>query len=120
MPEQPNRTFVTSLLTSLAARTHAETVVLTARLRERCWPGGDDRTDVLAREWLKQRSRSRAVRTTVSACVRAASDVSRPVTKVWFGCSGISRASGYPVARRARPGPAVGEIFASATSCAVE
>jgi len=55
MPDQPNRTFVTSLLTSLAARTHAETVVLTARLRERCWPGGDDRTDALAREWLRQR-----------------------------------------------------------------
>ena len=55
MPDQPNRTFVTSLLTSLAARTHAETVVLTARLRERCWPGGDDRTDALAREWLRRR-----------------------------------------------------------------
>jgi len=55
MPEQPNHTLVTGLLTSLAARTHAETVVLTARLRERCWPGGDDRTDALAREWLKQR-----------------------------------------------------------------
>ena len=55
MPDQPNRTFVTSLLTSLAARTHAEKVVLTARLRERCWPGGDDRTDALAREWLRQR-----------------------------------------------------------------
>jgi hypothetical protein len=55
MPGQPNHTFVTGLLTSLASRTHAETVVLTARLRERCWPGGDDRTDALAREWLKQR-----------------------------------------------------------------
>ena len=55
MPEQPNHTFVAGLLTSLAARTHAETVVLTARLRERCWPGGDDRTDALAREWLRQR-----------------------------------------------------------------
>ena len=55
MPEQPNHTFVTGLLMSLASRTHAETVVLTARLRERCWPGGDDRTDALAREWLKRR-----------------------------------------------------------------
>lgn len=54
MPEQPHHTLVTGLLTSLAARTHAETVVLTARLRERCWPGGDDRTDALAREWLRR------------------------------------------------------------------
>jgi len=55
MPEQPHYTFVASLLTSLASRTHAETVVLTARLRENCWPGGDDRTDALAREWLRRR-----------------------------------------------------------------
>ncbi len=55
MPEHPHHTFVASLLTSLAARTHAETVILTARLRERCWPGGDDRTDALAREWLRLR-----------------------------------------------------------------
>jgi hypothetical protein len=55
MPDHPNHTFVASLLTSLAARTHAETVILTARLRERCWPGGDDRTDALAREWLRLR-----------------------------------------------------------------
>jgi len=55
MPDQSNHTFVAGLLTSLAARTHAETVVLTARLRERCWPGGDDRTDALAREWLRHR-----------------------------------------------------------------
>ena len=55
MPEQPHHTLVTGLLTSLAARTHAETVILTARLRERCWPGGDDRTDALAREWLRRR-----------------------------------------------------------------
>jgi hypothetical protein len=58
MPEQPHHTFVASLLTSLAARTHAETVVFTARLRERCWPGGDDRTDALAREWLRLRGPS--------------------------------------------------------------
>ena len=55
MSEQPHHTLVTGLLISLASRTHAETVVLTARLRERCWPGGDDRTDTLAREWLRQR-----------------------------------------------------------------
>ena len=46
------------------------------------------------------RSRSRAVRTTVSACVRAASDVSRPVTKVWFGSSAVSLGSGYPLTLR--------------------
>ena len=55
MPEQPRHTLVASLLTALAARTPAETVVLTARLRERSWPGGDDRTDTLAREWLRRR-----------------------------------------------------------------
>ncbi len=55
MPEHPHHTFVASLLTSLAARTHAETVILTARLRVRCWPGGDDRSDALAREWLRLR-----------------------------------------------------------------
>ena len=52
MPEPSNHTLVAGLLTSLAVRTHAETVVLTARLREACWPGSDDRTDALAREWL--------------------------------------------------------------------
>jgi hypothetical protein len=55
MPEPMDHTLVSGLLTSLAARTHAETVVLTARLREACWPGADDHTDALAREWLKRR-----------------------------------------------------------------
>ncbi len=55
MPDPIDHTLVTGLLTSLAVRTPAETVVLTARLRERCWPGGDDRTDALAREWLRRR-----------------------------------------------------------------
>ena len=55
MPEPIDHTLVSGLLTSLAVRTPAETVVLTARLRERCWPGGDDRTDALAREWLRRR-----------------------------------------------------------------
>ena len=54
MPD-PHHTLVSGLLTSLAARTQAETVILTARLRERCWPGGDDHTDALAREWLRRR-----------------------------------------------------------------
>jgi hypothetical protein len=53
MPEPIDHTFVAGLLTSLSARTPAETVVLTARLREACWPGSDDRTDALAREWLR-------------------------------------------------------------------
>jgi len=53
MPEPGDHTLVAGLLTSLAVRTHAETVVLTARLRESCWPGSDDRTDALAREWLR-------------------------------------------------------------------
>ena len=52
MPEPYDHTLVAGLLTSLSMRTHAETVVLTARLREACWPGSDDRTDALAREWL--------------------------------------------------------------------
>jgi hypothetical protein len=52
MPEPTDHTLVAGLLTSLSMRTHAETVVLTARLREACWPGSDDRTDALAREWL--------------------------------------------------------------------
>jgi hypothetical protein len=55
MPEPSEHTLLAGLLTSLAARTHAETVVLTARLRESCWPGSDDRTDILAREWLRRR-----------------------------------------------------------------
>jgi hypothetical protein len=55
MPDPFDHTLVAGLLTSLALRTHAETVVLTARLRETCWPGGDDRTDALAREWLRRR-----------------------------------------------------------------
>jgi hypothetical protein len=55
MPNPIDHTLVAGLLTSLAVRTPAETVVLTARLRERCWPGGDDRTDALAREWLRRR-----------------------------------------------------------------
>jgi hypothetical protein len=54
MPEEPTYSLVAGLLTSLASRTHAETVVLTARLREACWPGSDDRTDALAREWLRR------------------------------------------------------------------
>jgi hypothetical protein len=58
MPEPIDHTLVAGLLTSLAARTQAETVVLTARLRETCWPGSDDRTDVLAREWLRLRGPS--------------------------------------------------------------
>jgi hypothetical protein len=53
MPDPIDHTLVAGLLTSLAVRTHAETVVLTARLREACWPGSDDRTDALAREWLR-------------------------------------------------------------------
>ena len=55
MPEPFDHTLVAGLLSSLSVRTHAETVVLTARLREACWPGSDDRTDALAREWLRQR-----------------------------------------------------------------
>jgi len=55
MPEKPTYALVAGLLTSLASRTQAETVVLTARLREACWPGSDDRTDALAREWLRRR-----------------------------------------------------------------
>jgi len=54
MPDPTDHTLVAGLLTSLSARTHAETVVLTARLREACWPGSDDRTDALAREWLRR------------------------------------------------------------------
>jgi hypothetical protein len=52
MPEPFDHTLVAGLLSSLSLRTHAETVVLTARLREACWPGSDDRTDALSREWL--------------------------------------------------------------------
>ena len=55
MPEPSDHTLVEGLLASLSLRTPAETIVLTARLRERCWPGGDDRTDALAREWLRRR-----------------------------------------------------------------
>ena len=55
MMHPSDHTLVAGLLTSLAARTPAETVVLTARLRESCWPGSDDRTDALAREWLRRR-----------------------------------------------------------------
>ena len=68
MPEPIDHTLVAGLLTSLSARTHAETVVLTARLRERCWPGGDDRTDALAREWLRRRRASAPTRRRPSAC----------------------------------------------------
>ena len=53
MPDRIDHTLVAGLLTSLSVRTPAETVVLTARLREACWPGSDDRTDALAREWLR-------------------------------------------------------------------
>jgi hypothetical protein len=53
MPEPIDHTLVAGLLTSLSARTHAETVVLTARLRAACWPGCDDSTDALSREWLR-------------------------------------------------------------------
>ena len=52
MPEPFDHTLVAGLLSSLSARTPAETVVLTARLREACWPGSGDRTDALARKWL--------------------------------------------------------------------
>ena len=55
MMDPSDHTLVAGLLTSLAARSHAETIVLTARLRESCWPGSDDRTDALAREWLRRR-----------------------------------------------------------------
>ncbi len=55
MTDPSDHTLVAGLLTSLASRTHAETVVLTARLREACWPGSDDRTDAVAREWLRRR-----------------------------------------------------------------
>jgi hypothetical protein len=55
MMDPSDHALVAGLLTSLAARSHAETVVLTARLRESCWPGSDDRTDALAREWLRRR-----------------------------------------------------------------
>ena len=55
MMDRTDHTLVAGLLTSLSARTSAETVVLTARLREACWPGSDDRTDALAREWLRRR-----------------------------------------------------------------
>ena len=51
----------------------------------------------------QQRSRSRAVRTTVSACVRAASDVSRPVDEGVVRLLRHLPGLGYPLARRARP-----------------
>lgn len=50
----PDRTLVESLLTALAARTPAETLALGARLRESCWPGGEDRTEPAAREWVRR------------------------------------------------------------------
>ena len=54
MPNPMDPTQVAGLVASLSARTHTETVVLTARLREACWPGSDDSTDALAREWLRR------------------------------------------------------------------
>ena len=50
----PDRSLVESLLTALAARTPAETLALGARLRESCWPGGEDRTEPAAREWVRR------------------------------------------------------------------
>jgi len=50
----PDRILVESLLTALAARTPAETLVLAARLWESCWPGGEDRTEPAAREWVRR------------------------------------------------------------------
>ena len=50
----PDRILVESLLTALAARTPAETLALTTRLRERCWPGSEDRTDPAVREWVRR------------------------------------------------------------------
>jgi hypothetical protein len=49
-----DRSLVESLLTALSARTQAETLILTARLRESCWPGGEDRTEPAACEWVRR------------------------------------------------------------------
>ena len=49
-----DRFLVESLLTALSARTPAETLVLIARLRASCWPGGEDRTEPAAREWVRR------------------------------------------------------------------
>ena len=50
----PDRNLLESLLTALAARTPTETLALSARLRESCWPGGEDRTEPAAREWVRR------------------------------------------------------------------
>ena len=50
----PDRILVERLLTALPARTPAETLALIARLRESCWPGGEDRTEPAACEWVRR------------------------------------------------------------------
>ena len=54
MPEPPHNGLVLALLTALSSRSQAEAVILSARLRERCWPGGGDRTEPAAREWVRR------------------------------------------------------------------
>ena len=50
----PDRNLLLSLLAALPARTPAETLALTARLQGSCWPGGEDRTEPAAREWVRR------------------------------------------------------------------
>jgi hypothetical protein len=41
-------------LAALAARSRAEAAALADMLRERCWPGGEDRTVPAARDWVRR------------------------------------------------------------------
>jgi hypothetical protein len=50
----PDRILLERLLAALAARTPAETLALTTRLQRSCWPGGEDRTEPAAREWVRR------------------------------------------------------------------
>jgi hypothetical protein len=50
----PERILVETLLTALAARTPAEALTLTTRLRGSCWPGREDHTEPAAREWVRR------------------------------------------------------------------
>jgi hypothetical protein len=49
-----DRAHLTALIASLAARGRDETAQLATALRRGCWPGGSDRTDPNAREWVRR------------------------------------------------------------------
>ncbi len=76
MADDPRRALVISHIQSVARRRAADNDRMMADLVDGSWPGGGDRTEPGAREWLRRwRPAKRAAVTRACACARGACPV---------------------------------------------